>query len=116
MGLPTGVGQSGLPGRNVGEPPSFAGNNSSTGIEVGGGRSRMDSLKRLREAASHVDRARWFDGVIFFLAVVLGVWIGFSLIQFSMPNLLSGDKATVKDQRSALKVVQHYLDSGDLYM
>lgn len=53
-------------------------------------RSRMDSMKRLSEAAAKVDGASWLQWVIFVIAVVVGVALGVYMIRTFWPNLLSG--------------------------
>ncbi len=86
---PEGVGQ--------GPAPSFAGG----GLEVNSTRSRMDSMKRLSEAASKVDRASLLHGVIFVVAVVVGVALGIWLMQTQFPELLGG-KSGLERQIGAL--------------
>lgn len=73
-------------GANQRPAPSFAGG----GVEVNSTRSRMDSMKRLSEAAAKVDGASWLQWVIFVIAVVVGVALGVYMIRTFWPNLLSG--------------------------
>jgi serine/threonine protein kinase len=65
-------------------------------ITIGGedGSSRRESLKRLTDMATNVERAPWLDALIILVAVLLGVGLGFVVLKLYLPEIVPAKSAS----------------------